>query len=123
MEKLTVEDLLSLIKEYKNGSRKQEKPVIIWFDKVEGDLLKYSSKGNYEDLAYTLANQDEEIALNDQFGSPMTDHDKIYDEEQNVIRNITEEERNSFILPYGIKFDGNGKIISKVYLHKSYEFI
>ena len=119
MKKITVYELISYIQEYKDGSKKQNKPEIIWFDKVEGDLLRYSPLGNYEDLAYSLSKQDEEITLNDQTGSPYTDHDQVYDGEKNIIRKITEEERNSFVLPYAIKFDDNGQIITKVYLHTS----
>lgn len=119
MKKITVDELVSLIQEYKKGKRSQNNPEIIWFDKVEGDLLKYSPRGNYEDLAYSLSKQDKEITLNDQTGSPFTDHDQVYDEEKNIVRKITEEERNSFILPYAIKFNDNGQIISNVYLHTS----
>ena len=119
MKKITVDELVSLIQEYKDGLKNQKKPEIIWFDKVEGDLLKYSPNGYYEDLAYTLSKQDEEIALNPQTGSPLTDHNQIYDEKNKGVRTITEKERYSFILPSAIKFDENGNIISKVYLHTS----
>lgn len=119
MEKITVDSLVSLIQDYKDGLKKQNKPEIIWFDRVEGDLLKYSSKGDYEDLAYTLSKNDDKITLNVQTGSPLTDHDQVYDEEKNTIRKITDEERYSFILPSVIKFDDKGNIVSKVYLHTS----
>ena len=39
--------------------------------------------------------------LNDQTGSPWTDHDQIYDEKNNIIRNITEMGKNKLILKKG----------------------
>lgn len=119
MENIKVKELISLIQDYKEGLKKQNQPEIIWFDKVEGDLLEFTPKGYYEDLAYTLSKKDEDIVVNDQTGSPLTDHNQIFDEKKNTIRNITEEERYSFILPPVLKFDAKGNISTKVYLHTS----
>lgn len=121
MKKISVDELVTLIKELKSGNKKQTKPVIVWFDKVEGDILKYDADhGDYVGLANALAKNDNEIAVNPTSGSPFTDHKKLYDEKKNIVRDITKEERYSFVLPPVIKFDNEGKLTTKCYIHFSW---
>ena len=115
---ITVDELVQLIKELKSGTKTQERPVVVWFDKVGGDLLKYTKWCNVEDFGMELAKQDPEICYNWETGSPFTDHIQCLDPE-NGVRNITEEERYSFIIPSAIKFDKNGRMIPKIYIHAS----
>ena len=118
MNKITVDKLVELVNESKTGHTRQEKPIVVWFDRVEGDIMKYAEYGDYIGLATALANTDNEIALNLETGSPFTDHKKVID--NGVVRDITEKERFSFIIPSAIKFDDKGKMIPKVYIHSSW---
>lgn len=119
MKRISVEELVSLIQENKTGNKKQPKPAIVWFNKVEGDILKYSKCGNCLGLAKALAEKDNEIALNLQVGSPLTDSTIGYDESKNVVRDITENERHSFILPNVMKYEPTGLMLTKCYIHSS----
>lgn len=122
MKKITVDELVTLIQELKSGNKNQAKPAIVWFDKVEGDILRYDADhGDWVGLANALAKNDNEIAVNPESGSPFTDHKKLYDEEKNIVRDITKEERYSFVLPPVIKFDDEGKLTTKCYIHYSWE--
>ena len=120
MNKITVDELVDLVKESKAEQNYPEKPIVVWFDRVEGDILKYAEFGDCMGLADALANSDKEIVLNREKGSPFTDHKKGYDKEKNVVRDITEKERYSFIIPSVIEFDDNGRMITKVYIHSSF---
>lgn len=112
----SVDELVEMVKASK--SSKQKKPVIVWFENVSGDILKYASFGEPYDLAVSLSKADDEIALNHDAGSPLTDHDKCIDGDK--VRNITDEERYAFIIPSCVKISGSGELITKVYLHSSY---
>lgn len=109
----SVDELVEMVKASK--SSKQKKPVIVWFENVSGDILKYASFGEPFDLACSLSEADDEIALNLDAGSPLTDHDKCIDGDK--VRNITDEERYAFIIPSCVKISGSGELITKVYLH------
>lgn len=108
----SVDELVEMVKASK--SSKQKKPVIVWFENVSGDILKYASFGEPYDLAVSLSKADDEIALNHDAGSPLTDHDKCIDGDK--VRNITDEERYAFIIPSCVKISGSGELITKVYL-------
>lgn len=110
---ISVDELVEMVKASK--SSKQKKPVIVWFENVSGDILKYASIGEPYDLAVSLSKADDEIALNGDAGSPLTDHDKCFDGDK--VRNITDEERYAFIIPSCVKISGSGELITKVYLH------
>lgn len=110
---ISVDELVEMVKASK--SSKQKKPVIVWFENVSGDILKYASFGEPFDLALSLSNADDEIAFNRDTGSPLTDHDKCIDGDK--VRNITDEERYAFIIPSCVKISGSGELITKVYLH------
>lgn len=116
MNKISVDELVEMVKASK--SSKQKKPVIVWFENVSGDILKYASFGEPIDLALSLSEADDEIAFNWDAGSPLTDHDKCIDGDK--VRNITDEERYAFIIPSCVKISGSGELITKVYLHSSY---
>lgn len=121
MDKLTVDQLVELIQDYKEGRKKQERPMIIWFDKTEGDILKYARHGDYYGMADALSKNDKEIVLNYETGSPFTDHDNVIDEEKGVVRKITDAERYSFVIPSSIFIEEEGKTrLPKVYLHSSF---
>lgn len=52
MNKITVDQLVGLVKESKSGHNRQEKPIVVWFDRVVGgDILKYAEYGDYIGLA------------------------------------------------------------------------
>ena len=110
---ISVDELVEMVKASK--SSKQKKPVIVWFENVSGDILRYASIGEPYDLAVSLSKADDEIALNGDAGSPLTDHDKCFDGDK--VRNITDEERYAFIIPSCVKISGSGELITKVYLH------
>lgn len=110
---ISVDEFVEMVKASK--SSKQKKPVIVWFENVSGDILKYASIGEPYDLAVSLSKADDEIALNGDAGSPLTDHDKCFDGDK--VRNITDEERYAFIIPSCVKISGSGELITKVYLH------
>ncbi|MCH5230124.1 MAG: hypothetical protein J1F12_09065 [Muribaculaceae bacterium] len=110
---ISVDELVEMVKASK--SSKQKKPVIVWFENVSGDILKYASFGEPYDLAVSLSEADDEIAFNRDAGSPLTDYDKCIDGDK--VRNITDEERYAFIIPSCVKISGSGELITKVYLH------
>ena len=109
--KISVDELVSLIKEHKEG-KKQDKPAVVWFENVEGDLVKYGDHGDYMGFAVGISKDDDQIALNLDTGSPLTDHVYVYD--GNVTRKITEKERREFIVTSAIK------PTTRVYLHSSF---
>lgn len=113
---ISVDELVEMIEAGK--SSKQDKPVVVWFENVSGDILKYASFGEPIDLALSLSEADDDIALNLETGSPLTDHDTCI--EGGKIKKITDNDRYKFLIPSCVRISGSGKLITKVYIHSSY---
>ncbi|MDE7135992.1 MAG: hypothetical protein K2N91_05120 [Muribaculaceae bacterium] len=112
-KRFSVDELVNHIQEYADTDKKQERPVIVWFeDNVEGDILKYSdTSASAVGLASALSKSNCKIAYYDNVGSPLTDHDYMAEGDQ--VKKLSEADRRQFIIPQGVIEPGT----TKVYIH------
>lgn len=115
-KELSVDELVNLITELKTGQKTQERPVVVWVDKVEGDILKYADYGDYRGLAQSFCDNDGRVVFNAQIGTSFTGHDYYIDENGDK-KKITDSLRNQFFIPEVIRSNSNGDIITKIYIH------
>lgn len=118
-KKLTVDELVTFITELKTGQKTQERPVVVWVDKVEGDILTYAHYGDYRGLAESFSDKDGKVVFNAQVGTSFTDHD-YYIDEKGVTKKITDSLRNHFFITSVIRNKNNGDFFTKVYIHSPF---
>lgn len=114
-KRISVDDLVALILEYADSDKTQDRPVIVWFDNVEADILKYSPHSDPAGFASALSRSNNKIAFYEKAGSPLTDHDHVGDGNGGV-RRLSDEERMKFAIPSDVIRQG----ITKVFIHAPY---
>lgn len=114
---ISFEELSAMIKQYADGSKKQDRPQIVWIDDNIAEIVKYRDVIGF---ASSLGKSDEKIAFYDKAGSPLTDHEHRLDNDGNLVK-ISEKERMSFTIPSpAIKYDDKGNLITRLFIHSPF---
>lgn len=113
--KISVDELVNMIRNSKDPKNKPTKPVVVWFDNVRDDIRRYAKAGDVLGLASALANNDTEITFFSKPGGPLTD--QPYAVAGDTVTKLTDKDLYEFILPSCMV--ENGEIKTKVFIHAS----
>ena len=114
-KKISVDELVNMIRNSKDPKNTPTKPIVVWFDNVRDDIRRYAKVGDVLGLASALADNDAEITFYSKPGGPLTD--LPYAVVGDTISKLTDENLYEFILPSCMV--ENGEIKTKVFIHAS----
>lgn len=119
MVSITLDKFLTMVEEYANGSLEQPRPIIIWIDNLERELVRMDPHGDIVGFAGYLSSLYPTVSATYVPGSPLTGH-KYYLTEKGVSR-VSDELRYSLTIDENvIKYDNNGNLITRLYIHSPF---